>query len=104
MVGRSELVDCTNGTLLPGRRRSVISARSCHGTAVHPTQKPVAVLGPLIEYSCPPGGMILDPFAGSGSTLVAARDLGRKAIGIEANEEYCEAAAKRLEQMVLNFG
>lgn len=85
----------------PRMMTSIIEARSCHGFAVHPTQKPVAFLGPLIEYSCPEGGTILDPFMGSGSTLVAARDLNRRAVGIETNEEYCEAAAKRLSQQCL---
>jgi len=85
----------------PRMMTSVIEARSCHGYAVHPTQKPVAFLGPLIEYSCPEGGIVLDPFMGGGSTLVSARDLGRKAVGIEANEEYCEAAVKRLSQQCL---
>lgn len=87
----------------PRLMTSIIEARSCHGHAVHPTQKPVAFLAPLIEYACPPAGTVLDPFAGSGSTLVAARDLQRHAIGIEADEAYCESAAKRLEQTVLSF-
>jgi site-specific DNA-methyltransferase (adenine-specific) len=88
----------------PRLMRSVIPIRSEHGRAVHPTQKPVGILTPLIEYSCPAGGVVLDPFAGSGSTLVAARMLGRRAIGIEGREDYAEAAVKRLAQRGLFAG
>lgn len=73
--------------------RSVMHVRSMHGTAVHPCHKPAGIITPLIEYGCPPGGMVLDLFAGSGSTLAAARAAGRRAIGIEADEQYCRAAA-----------
>jgi len=76
--------------------RSVLKVRNCNGTAINPTEKPGALLAPLIEYSVPPGGVVLDPFAGSCSTLHTARQLGRRAVGIEANEEYCERAAERL--------
>ena len=80
----------------PRLMRSVIPVRSCHGHAIHPTQKPEGIISPLIEYSVPDQGTVLDPFMGSGSVLATADRMGRKAIGIEANEEFCEAAAQRL--------
>lgn len=76
--------------------RSVIRVRSMHSRAIHPTEKPSAILDPLIRYAVPRDGTVLDPFAGSASTLFTARALGRKAVGIEAREDYCEAAAERL--------
>jgi site-specific DNA-methyltransferase (adenine-specific) len=85
----------------PRLQRSVIRVRSEHGTAHHPTQKPLGILAPLIEYSAPVGGLVLDPFMGSGSTLVAAAFSGRRAIGIEIEERYCEIAAKRLAQRAM---
>lgn len=84
--------------------RSVLKVRNMQGRAIHPTEKPLGILAPLIQYGCPPGGLVIDPFAGSGSTLDAARQAGRKAIGIEAHEPYAEAAARRLSAMVLDFG
>ena len=64
----------------------------------HPTVKPLALMRWLIRLVTPPGGILLEPFAGSGTTLVAAKLEGRKAIGIEINEAYCELAATRLSQ------
>lgn len=87
----------------PRIMRSVLQVRSCHGYAQHPTQKPTALLEHLIRSSCPPDGLVLDPFTGSGSTLIAARSLGRRAIGIEIEEKYAEIAAQRLSQDVMPF-
>lgn len=64
----------------------------------HPTEKPVAVLSALIENSSDPGDLVLDPFMGSAPVLLAAQSLGRRAIGIEIEERYCEIAAARLSQ------
>ena len=69
--------------------------------AIHPTEKPVGILTPLIEYGCPVGGLVIDPCFGSSSALDAARQCGRRAIGVEIDERYCEAAARRLSQMTL---
>jgi site-specific DNA-methyltransferase (adenine-specific) len=82
----------------PRQMRSVISVRSMHGRAIHRTQKPVGLLAPMVIYACPPDGTVIDPFAGSGSALVTARMLGRRAVGIEADEAQCEKAARWLSQ------
>lgn len=88
----------------PRLMRSVIFERSMHGSAINETEKPVPLLEPLIQYGCPEGGTVLDFYAGSSSTLEAARRLGRKAVGFEKREAQCEAAALRLSQGVLDFG
>lgn len=70
----------------------------------HPTEKPLGALAvPLLNY-CPAGGMVLDPFMGSGSTLRACKDRDLRAVGIEVEERFCEVAARRMRQGVLNFG
>lgn len=94
--GESEWID--DGTRL---MTSVIKAKNRRGLALHPTEKPVSLLDPMIRYACPPGGLVVDPFAGSGSTLDAARQCGRRTIGIEAHEPYAEAAARRLSALTL---
>lgn len=85
----------------PRLERSVIYVRSCHGHAIHPTEKPIGIIEPLVRYSTNRGDLVLDPFMGSGAVLDAARQNGRTSIGIEADELYCEIAAKRLAQGVL---
>ncbi len=70
----------------------------------HPTQKPVALMTWCLSLRWTKDAqMILDPYLGSGTTLRAAKDLGRRAIGIEIEEKYCEIAARRLSQEVLNL-
>ena len=89
------------GKLL-GLKRDVITMLSNDDFGrVHPAQKPERLLAQIINAGSDIGGTILDPFMGSGTTLVAAKDLGRKAIGIEIEEKYCEIAVRRLAQEVL---
>ena len=71
------------------------------GNEMHPTQKPLSLLKTIIAANV--GDVVLDCFMGSGTTLRAAKDLGRKAIGIEIYEPYCEIAAKRLSQKIFQF-
>ena len=70
----------------------------------HPVPKPVEWMKWLVNLGSRQNEVILDPFLGSGTTAVAAKELGRKFIGIEISEEYCEIAVKRLRQNVFNFG
>lgn len=82
----------------PRLMSSVIYARSCHGYATNETQKPEAIVAPLVQYSCPPDGLVVSLFAGSGTDLIVARKTGRRAIGFEKRESQCEDAAQRLSQ------
>lgn len=68
---------------------------------LHPSPKPVALMGKLLRVVTAPGDLIIDPFGGSGSTAVAAKQNGRRCVMIEAKEQHCETAASRLAQGVL---
>lgn len=84
--------------------RDFLVVNSTHGDPfrkVHPCPKPEPVMRWLVGLFAPEDGTVLDPFAGTGATLRAAKDLGRAAIGIEIEEAYCEAAVRRLAQEVL---
>lgn len=80
---------------------SVIYAANMHRTGVHPHQKPAEVLRLLIGYACPPGGLVVEPFAGSGSGIHTARRMDRRGVGVEADEAQCEKIALRLGQAVM---
>lgn len=89
-------------------RRLVLPRAAVVRERVHPTQKPLALMVWCIEWADRRAGLggvksVIDPFMGSGTTLRAAKDLGRKAIGIDIEERYCEIAADRLRQGVLAF-
>jgi len=85
----------------PRLMRSVLFFKSTHREADVHSQKPEGLIRPLLTYSIPPGGCVLDPFLGSGTVLRVAKDMGFRGIGFEQDEEHCEIAAKRMEQEVL---
>ncbi len=89
---------------IKNRRSSIISVdRTLHAQMIHPTQKPVALLETLIEMSTNRGDLIVDPFSGSGSTVVAASNLGRIGLGIELDEFYIARSRQRLQQGIFDI-
>ena len=89
-------------TLFPGESTHVHKGVPWHNGTGHPGARQLTHMKWLVHWFG--GDTILDPFAGSGTTLRAAKDLGRKAIGIEIEERYCEIAAKRMSQTVMELG
>lgn len=83
--------------------RSVIDVANEHGTALHPTQKPLGIIAPLIAYSVPRDGVVLDPFLGSGSTAITAKMLARHWIGCENDPIAMEMQRIRLSEPGLTF-
>jgi adenine-specific DNA-methyltransferase len=82
---------------VPYRRSGVLHIDKVRpGTNIHPTEKPQGLLNMLIEYSTEPGQFVFDPYAGSGSTVLAAANLGREGLGIEREESYVKDARARL--------
>ena len=86
---------------LKGKRLSNVWYCDRQKPDLHPTQKPIEIMAKIILCATKAGESVLDPFMGSGTTLLAAKRLGRKAIGIEIDERYCEISAKRLVQYEL---
>lgn len=96
----TEEIYVLGGGFIGARGGSVVRCDRLTGQTLHPNEKPVKLLQRLLGW-CEPAAVVADPFSGSGATLVAAKNLGRRAIGVELEERYCEIAAKRLSQGVL---
>ena len=94
--GRSIANDVNSEWVQPAKPLSDVMSWEYTGNRHHPTEKPVSALRPLIETFTQPGAIVLDPFAGSGSTCVAAQACGRRWIGIELMEQYHAAGLRRL--------
>lgn len=97
-MGRIEAGAYTSEDGVPRIMRSVIYMRSCHGRAIHPTEKPVPLLDILIRTSCPPDGIVGDMFVGSGAAGEAAYAAGRNYIGCEIDADMAVKARSRLSE------
>lgn len=95
------IVHVSAGNPAPPRRRDVGNVLACKPirSELHPTEKPVSLLRTLLSVVGVDGAPVLDPFAGSGATLEAAAREGLRAVGVEADERFCEVAARRLENL-----
>ena len=98
-AGPNRMLRCLHGGVV---NANSVTAGVRAARRLHPTEKPVPMLREML--STVGGAIVCDPFAGSGTTLRAAKDLGRRAIGIEIEERYCEIAARRCAQEVLSLG
>ncbi len=87
----------------PGAAQSDVFSWERESALFHPNQKPLSTIARMIAAYSQEGDVVLDPFMGSGTTLVAAKNLGRQAIGIEIEPEYCDVASARLAQELFNF-
>ena len=94
------IIHMSAGSPTPPQRRDVGNVIDCKPVrgGVHPTEKPVDLLRKLVSVVCPPGGLVVDPFAGSGATGVAALREGRRFLGVELSPQYADVARRRLEE------
>jgi site-specific DNA-methyltransferase (adenine-specific) len=99
-----EFISVSGGGFVGSRDTSVLTypLRVFRGDLEHPHMKPIGLMESLIG-KCPRGVVLADPFAGSGSTVVAARNLGYRIIAVELEEKYCELIVKRLSQQAFDF-
>ncbi len=92
-----------DGSPMGANKRTVWTVASEPFAGAHFATFPTALVKPMVLAGCPAGGTVLDPFAGTGTTLLVAKELGRRAVGIELNADYCAMAGERLKQDVLDF-
>jgi site-specific DNA-methyltransferase (adenine-specific) len=79
--------------------KNVIDVKNIRGNKLHPTEKPIELMKILIANSCNENDTVLDPFVGAGSTLIAAKELNRNAIGIELDKQYYDIAKQRIDDL-----